>query len=318
MDFTKLLGITFFLLFFGGRVPNTFAQIVPRMPAADTIYIYRVVNNDTNKRILSKRLFHLYDKQGYIREILLEKRKNNTWEYESRMIFAYNAINRLQIIKYEVWDSVGRDWLKYKRRVYAYNIRYLPIEYTDELWNDADKSYQKFAKTIFLYNKKHQVHQAVFKVFRQGKWTDSLRKTLIYDTLGNLVAMEQRKNLKDTWISQFYWEYKYEKKLIKEIILKDAKDTKNLETISKSVFFYNAAQVYVGKQEQEFVAYKKPFKEKSGTKAWYNPKKKHWIYSFYQKENDKTLLREQWVLYPTSEAVQISLPNFPFSLDLEW
>ena len=58
------------------------AQLSPTFPAADTIYIFSVLNKDTSKRVLKNRLFHIYDKQGHIREVLLEKFQENTWQYE--------------------------------------------------------------------------------------------------------------------------------------------------------------------------------------------------------------------------------------------
>ncbi len=316
MNTSKFFILSLFYCFLFGAV--SYAQITPRLPAADTIYVYNVINNDTLKRVLSKRLFHIYDKQGHIREVLLEKRKNNDWEYEKRMIFSYNAINRLQIIKQELWDSTDRDWLKFKKRTFAYNIRHLPIEYTDERWNETEKLYKASEKTTLTYNKKNQPFQAIHKVFRRDKWTDSLRKTLIYDTAGTLIGLEQRKNSRDTWIAQFLWEYKYEKNTIKEILQKDAIDGKNLEIISKEIFSFNYKQELVGKKMLYLVAQNKPLIEKKSMRAWFNQKKNQWTYTFYQIENNKTLISEQWVLCPSSENTQTLLPNFPFPLELEW
>lgn len=316
MNTLKFFILFLFYCFSFGAV--SYAQITPRLPAADTIYVFNVINNDTLKRVLSKRLFHIYDKQGHIREVLLEKRNNNAWEYEKRMVFGYNAINRLQVIKQEIWDSTGRDWLKFKKRTFAYNIRHLPIEYTDECWNEAEKSYKASEKTTFAYNKKNQPFQAIHKVFRREKWTDSLRKTLIYDTAGTLIGLEQRKNSRDTWIAQFLWEYKYEKNIIKEILQKDAIDGKNLEIISKEIFSFNQKQELTEKKVLYLIASKKPIIEKKSMKAWFNSKKNQWTYTFYQIEKNKMQLIEQWVLCPSSENTQTILPNFPFPLELEW
>lgn len=297
---------------------NALAQLSSSLPAADTIYIFHINNNDTSKRILLNRLFHIYDKQGYIREVLWEKNQNNTWQYEKRMIFGYNAINRLQTIKYELWDSLNRDWLKFRRRMYAYNVRHLPTEYTDEIWNNAQNTYQTLNKTNFSYTKQNQPQQATYKVLKNSKWSDSLRKTIFYDSLGKIIGIEQRKNNREVWSAQFLWEYKYEEKLVKEVLKKEAKGGKSMDITGKSLFMYNKNGIYVGKQEQEFVAYKKPYKEVGGMKSWYNIKKNQWTYSLYSIENGKTIIKEQWIICPTTEKVSKPLKDFPFPLEVEW
>lgn len=294
------------------------AQLSPTFPAADTIYIFSIINNDTIKRVLKNRLFHIYDRQGYIREILFEKFQANTWQYEKRMLFGYNAINRLQTIKYELWDSLSRDWLKFKRRMYAYNVRHLPTEYTDEIWEKGAEKYQIISKTNFTYTKQNQAYQARYKILKQGKWKDSLRKTVFYDSTGKVSSIEQRKNNKDIWNAQFLWEYKYEKNTPKEVINKEARGGKNLDIIGKSIFLYNQNSTYIGRQEQEFVAYKKPYKDVGGTKSWYNAKKNQWTYSFYKIENGKAIVEKQWIICPSTEKVQKSLKNFPFPLEMDW
>lgn len=296
----------------------TKAQLVPTFPATDTLYVFEVPKNDTNKRVLKNRFFHIYDKQGYIREILLEKFQNNTWKYEKRMLFGYNAINRLQIIRCETWDSVGRDWLKFRRRMYAYNIRHLPIAYTDEVWDNTNSKYQTFAKTNFTYTPKNQAHQATYKTLKQDKWSDSLRLTVFYDSSGKISGIEQRNNKQNIWYLKYYWEHKYEQKTLKELIRKENKSGSGWEILGKSVFLYNQKQIYTGKQEQIFVAHKKPFKEIGGIKSWYNAQKNQWTYSFYRIENGKTIVEKQWIICPSTEKVQVPLKDFPFPLEMEW
>ncbi|GAB4129375.1 MAG: hypothetical protein OHK0045_07340 [Raineya sp.] len=306
--------LKFFLL----HTSIVFAQISPSFPAADTIYIFQIHNNDTSKRVLQSRLFHIYDKYGHIREILWEARQNNAWQYKKRMIFSYNAINRLQAIKYELWDSLNRDWLKFRRRTYNYNVRYLPIEYIDEIWSETQNSYQTLNKTNFNYTKQNKAQQAIYKIFGGGKWTDSLQKNIFYDSSGKIKRIEQRRISKDIRKTQFFWEYKYEGDKLKEILKKDMEESKNKDIISKSVLFYDKNNVYVGKQEQELIAPKKPYKELGGIKSWYNAKKNQWTYSFYIIENGKALIKEQWVICPTTEQVKMPLKDFPFPLLMEW
>ena len=316
---TSFLKAIFTLCLFLSLSKNSaLAQLSPSLPAADTIYIFHINNNDTSKRVLLNRLFHIYDKQGHIREILLEKNQNNTWQYEKRMVFGYNAINRLQSIKYELWDSLNRDWLKFRRRTYAYNVRYLPTEYTDEIWNHTQNNYQTLNKTNFSYTKQNQPQQATYKVLKNGKWSDSLRKTVFYDSLGKITSIEQRKSNREVWNAQFLWEYKYEKKVVKEILIKEAKGSKNMDITGKIVFLYNKSNVYVGKQEQEFVAYKKPYKDVGGLKSWYNIKKNQWTYNFYNIESGKAIIKKQLIICPTAEKVQTPLKDFPFPLEMEW
>lgn len=305
-------------LFLSLNKNSALAQLSLSFPASDTIYIFHIHNNDTSKRVLLNRLFHIYDKQGHIREILLEKNQNNIWQYEKRMVFGYNAINRLQSIKYELWDSLNRDWLKFRRRTYAYNVRHLPTEYTDEIWSNTQNNYETLNKTNFSYTKQNQPQQAIYKVLKNGKWSDSLRKTIFYDSLGRIASIEQRKSNKEVWNAQFLWEYKYEKTTIKEILKKEAKGGKNMDITEKNILLYNKNGVYIGKQEQEFVAYKKPYKDVGGIKSWYNIKKNQWTYSLYRIENGKAIIQKQWIICPTTEKVQKPLKDFPFLLEIEW
>ena len=295
---------------------STKAQYTPTFPPADTIFVFTINNNDTTKRVLKNRLFHIYDKQGHIREVLFETNQNKTWQYEKRMLFGYNALSRLQSIKYELWDSTAKDWLKFKRRTFAYNVRHLPTEYTDEIWNNKQNTYLALSKAKFIYNNKNQPYQAIYKNYKQGIWTDSLRQTAIYDSSGRLAKIEQSENLKGIWRKQMLLEYKYENNRLKEILRKQAQGGAEMEITGKTVFSYNQESILNAKQEQVFVSLKKPFRNVAGVKSWYNPKKNQWTYSFYRIENEKSIITEQWVLCPTAEKVQVPLKDFPFPLTM--
>lgn len=296
----------------------TKAQHTPTFPAADTIVVFKINNNDTAKRVLKNRLFHIYDRQGHIREVLLEKYENQKWHYEKRMLFGYNALNRLQIIKYEIWDSTAKDWLKFKRRTYNYNVRHLPTEYTDEIWNNTQNAYLTLNKAKFIYNNKHQAYQVIHRNYKRGIWNDSLRQTAIYDSSGKLSKIEQSENRQGIWQKKLLFEYKYENNRLKEILRKQAQGGVELEIVGKTVFSYNQENILTTQQEQVFAGIKKPFRNVGGVKSWYNAKKNQWTYSFYRIENDKMIIEKQWLISPSTEKNQVPLKDFPFALEMDW
>ncbi|MCU0439550.1 MAG: hypothetical protein MUC49_16785 [Raineya sp.] len=300
-----------FWIFF---LQNGFAQIHFTTIPADTVYHYQIENNDTNKRVPTTRNLHIYDKLGHIREILTEKMQNKTWKYTSRIIFGYNAINRLQSYKKEVWDSVGRDWLKYSRRTFAYNIRYLPINYIDEIWDNQNNVYQKVSRTNFEYTLDNRVFEANYKTYKNNVWMDSLRQNIAYDSLKNMIGFEQKKALKEGWKIEYVLEYKFQKDKLIETIIKGQKAMRSFEILGKITYLYNDKGYYLGEKKFKYDLYKQKYNEQEGIKLSYHGKKKYWIYTPYTIEQGKIIIKNQKIIYPTSEKTQNPLQDFHFQL----
>lgn len=294
------------------------AQGKPPFLPADTIFFYKVLSNDTSKKILEKRYFHLYDKQNHLREILCEKWQNNEWHYTHRWVFSYNAFHALQNYRKEIWDSLNRDWLKYKRRTFNYNIRYLPTEFYDEFW---DKSEQKFLKkniTKIAYNSKHLPAEIEYKIYQNEKWIDSLKQEIFYDTLsgqingiayrgnpaiaGNVVKYVEIKKEKNTWI----------------LTTKSSAKEKNADKMPRLLLLVDEkTQNYLGEEAQIYrTSPKAQFQEIAGVKAWFNRKRNQWFFSHYQLKEGKKLLHKQAILSPTSFKVKPFWQNVSFLLGL--
>ncbi|KOY87624.1 hypothetical protein AD998_17120 [bacterium 336/3] len=295
-------------------IQNSFAQIRFAQIPADTVYDYKIENNDTTKRIPITRNLYIYDKIGHIREILTEKKQDNTWKYTTRILFSYNAINRLQSYKKEIWDSVGRDWLKYSRRTFAYNVRYLPINYIDEIWDNQNNSYQKITKVNFDYILDNRVFEANYKIYKNNVWIDSLRQNIAYDTLKRIVGFEQKKAIKDGWKIDYVLEYKFQQNKFFETIIKSQKAMRSFEILGKISYLYNNKGEYIGEKKYKYDLYKQKYNEQEGIKLNYNTKKKYWSYTPYQLEQGKTIIKNQKIIYPTSVKTQNPLQDFHFEL----
>jgi hypothetical protein len=293
----------------------SFSQVSFPIIAADTVYHYKIEKNDTSKCIVTARQLYIYDKQGHIREILTEKPHAKSWKYESRILFGYNAINRLQSYKKELWDSTQRDWKKHTRRTFAYNIRYMPIYYLDEVWSDATQNYEKKIKSNFEYNKSNKIAEATHKVWKKGVWSDSLRQNIIYDTLGKMIGFEEKVFNKDSWRLVIAYEYKFSKNgLIEEMVHKEQRPNRSFGIIGKTTFLYNPQKLCIGKRVYEYENNKRQYKEKEGSKSFIVTAKKQWIFNYYTIENNKPVILSQKVICLSQEKIQSTLPDFPFQL----
>lgn len=300
-----------FWIFF---LQHSFAQIRFASIPADTIYYYKIEGNDTTKRIPTYRNLHIYDKLGHIREILTEKMQNKTWEYQYRILFGYNAINRLQSYKKEIWDSIGRDWLKYSRRTFAYNVRYFPINYIDEVWDTQNNVYQKVSRVNFEYTLDNRIFEANYKMYKNNVWIDSLRQNIAYDSLKRITGFEQKRAIKDGWKIEYLLEYKFQQNKLMEAIIKGQKAVRNFEILGKVSYLYNAKGNYIGEKKYKYDLYKQKYNEQEGIKITYNPKKKYWVHTPYKLEQGKVIIETQKIIYPTSEKVQNLLQDFHFQL----
>jgi len=293
---------------------DIYAQISPPIIPADTVYYYKVEGNDTTKRFPLYRNLYIHDKQGHIREILIEKMQNKVWKYETRILFGYNAINRLQSYKKELWDSVGRDWLKYSRRTFAYNIRHLPISYLDEVWDNKINEYLKTAKTNFEYTQDNRAFEANYKKFKNNVWQDSLRQNIVYDTLKRIVGFEQKTAIKDGWKIDYVLEYKFQKGVLTESILKGQKSLRSFEILGKTSYLYDNQGNYLGEKKFKYDLYKQKYNETEGIRITFNSKKKYWLYTPYSLLQGKMLIENQRLIFPALEKTQNPLKDFYFKL----
>ncbi|PKQ68972.1 hypothetical protein [Raineya orbicola] len=294
------------------------AQGKPPFLPADTIFFYKILSNDTTKKILEKRYFHLYDKQNHLREILCERWQNNEWYYTHRWVFSYNAFHALQNYRKEIWDSLNRDWLKYKRRTFNYNIRYLPTEFYDEFW---DKSEQKFIKkniTKIAYNSKHLPTEIEYKIFWKDKWIDSLKQEIFYDTLsGQINGIAYRGNPAIVSSLLKYVEIKKEKNTW-IFVTKNSQREKIADKMPRLLLIVDEkTQNYLGEEAQIYrLSPKSQFQEIAGVKGWFNRKRNQWFFSYYELKEGKKLLHKQVVLSPTKFNIKPFWQNISFLLGL--
>ncbi|MDW8295727.1 MAG: hypothetical protein RMJ97_02480 [Raineya sp.] len=294
------------------------AQSKPPLIPADTIFIYKVLQNDTNKRILEKRYFHLYDKQNHLREILCEKWQNNQWQYTYRWVFSYNAFHALHSYRREIWDSLNRDWLKSKRRTFNYNIRYLPTEFFDEIWNSQEQKFVKKNITKIAYNTKHLPIEIEYKTFRKGKWIDSLKQEILYDTLTKqIIGISQRGNPEIGVGMLKYVEVKKEKNTWLFLVKNSAKE-KLTDKMPRWLFMIDEkTQKYLGEQKQVYQISPKPqFQEVAGVRSWFNRKRNQWIFTHYEIRNVKMEVFRQEILCPARMDAKPFWQNVSFLLEL--
>ncbi|MDX1902655.1 MAG: hypothetical protein SFU27_00740 [Thermonemataceae bacterium] len=283
------------------------AQHTP-FPLADSICTYQVNNGDTLKKELLKREIFIYDKKGMLRERLVEEKINGKWTYTQRVLLGYNAINRIQHIKKEIWNTEKRNWQTNIRRTFNYNVRYLPVSYLDE--KRVAEAYQKIGKVNFEYTNKHQLNMVVCKVFKQNQWKDSLKKTLFYDSTNSLKSLLTYKNEENFWFLSEKTEKNLKKQEI-EFIYKSINATGRDNIKEKISEYYSKKGDFLGYKRFSYDEISRKYKETGGLRAWYDKKSAKWNYNFYVFKEGKMWVESQISVSPSKEAKNNAIKDLP-------
>jgi len=137
-----------------------------------------------------------YNTYGDPVEFLIKVNFSGMWMDLMKMVYSYNAQNKVSEILTQSYDMFSTVWENTTLESYSYNTAGEIDEVIEQDWDST--GWENTNKINYLYNSNNDISES-FTMFWAGSWMHYQRATYVYDSQGNLTNL-----LEEIWDNTTY------------------------------------------------------------------------------------------------------------------